>query len=340
MAKKPIQDIKLSREQALMIVMGKDRSGDSVQLLGELLESGLVEPADETWIKHQQSIIETKLHRAKQKAQALSTNEEFVKKVKALRVEWNITPSLPEVLPGEDPEEKLSPENILQKWAFSDSNASSQKRQMLMDDLETELCKPFDLNWFHDFGIIVGAVCFGLTRENILEHWDRISFTLAKEVSPGVTIEVRTKMSGDRLMSALAVTALLHLLEEHGISRQVLPVSIQEAIKYVQDLPRQTPQLLLHIEPNTSRNDVVRTWPQVQGYQQDLWGMPKSKTREWREYERDTAIGILVNKREMSLDEAYDAWLNDNPTVKPLSISTIKRGANKAKFVWTDEENY
>jgi hypothetical protein len=338
------QHIGMSKEQTLQYLIGLYLNGDSQPTLAQLIEWRIVRHEDEAWLKtmlevekklQDSDIDKRKLHKAKEKAKILSSNKTFVDKVKALRARWNIHPHLPETGPGGP---ILVPENILQAWVFGESKPSEQEWQRLREELHTELCEPFDLDWFQDEGIIVGAVCFGLTRENIIDQWDRISFTLAIYISPGVTIEVRTAESPGRSYPPMVVTYLLDLLKQYGISEKDLPADIQQRIEYVLKLPSQPSQLLLYIDPTTTHEDVDKTWPQVEWYKKDLWGEKGTDKREWRTYERTTFIWLKVKQNKVTYDAAYNEWLKMHPDEVPVDIAGIKKAVSEINYVWSEQQ--
>ncbi|GAG88550.1 unnamed protein product [marine sediment metagenome] len=208
----------------------------------------------------------------------------------------------------------------------------------------------------HDYGLVVAAVCFGLTPENILDHWEKIGITVAQEISPGVTVVYkRESLEARRRIGTLAVIIyLFERLRDLGIGISSLPDPVKEWVKFsittlrikpssvpsfiekYECLPNDKPndgiKLYLEITPETTKDDIIRTWPQIEWHQYKLWGKQRNKPRIWRNYERDLFLWQKVNIDGLAHEKAYADWLDKNPNkYKTKDTSTIIKAVEKVE---------
>lgn len=270
---------------------------------------------------HNSGIGKYKIEQTLEKAKRLSVRSQFQLAAKAVRERWKITPHLP---PDGIFGEKLFPENVMYDWAFK-SPVADTKWHKLRRDVQSTLCKPFGLDWMNDCGLVVAAVCFGLTPENILNHWDRIWFTASKETSPGVDLFVRRSdvEQNHSIGSLLTIAYLAKKLVDGGISLKEQPEPIVEwvrvALKILKiedklvnplhaprlidvihgrpdDWPDGKNELYIHIKPGTERKDIFRTWPQVELRKIQYLGKPSKHPRIWITYKRDVELAGLFEQ--------------------------------------------
>lgn len=260
-------------------------------------------------------------NRALEKAKRLSVNHDFQAALDSFRRRWGITVRLPEELQSW---RWRSPDEVISTVVFHHDPAtkehpSSEQWSQLEEELQ-ELGAPFDLQWRFDQGLIIAAVCFGLTPEIILEKWHLLE-RLAAFGLPYATITTR---HGD-LERTLALTAamafLTRALEKVGVHLESLPEQIQDIAKHAlstcdswsidpllqapafidaikgrpQDEPTSEPQLYIQVFPETTKADIDRIWPLVAFRQIRMLGRKTRprQLREWRNYQIDVELARL-----------------------------------------------
>jgi hypothetical protein len=293
---------------------------------------------------HKGEIREYKIQRALEKAKLLSVNSEFQAGVEKIREKWGINPSLPTDF------EDLYPDVVIKHRVFGAEPNENELKELLTD--LKKLCESCGMDWRFDFGLIVTSICFGLTAEDILNNWEEISFTAAKEASPGVEVVLFRKGAEDikKMGVFLTIAYLGNLLSDSDVNLNTLPVSIREwlnfsiectridegfinpslipnLIKEMKACPKDEPdgevEIYLRIRPETVKADVDRTWPQVEMAKLEFWGETPARGRIWINYERDIFIWKKVNEEGMTYENAYDEWLIKQPDDEVVEISAI-----------------
>lgn len=116
-------------------------------------------------------IVDWKFTRTLEEAKRLSINAEFQKALETIRKRYQISPKRQG--------EVIDPQLVLGDYTV---HVTEQDKEKLNSELSA-LADKFDLRWFDegdDYGLIVGALCYGLTPDNLTEHWDEIKFSMSK----------------------------------------------------------------------------------------------------------------------------------------------------------------
>jgi hypothetical protein len=295
-------------------------------------------------------IVEWKVSRTLEEAKALSVNEDFQQAVAEIRQRYGIEPRIQSKL--------VDPGAVLHEYT---SHLDEAGREKLENDLSA-LAKRFDLAWSNegeDYGLIVGALCYGLTPEILTGHWEEIRYSMARTRTPGVKLMLDTGQNlKEKLADQIVISYLIMLLRENGI-----PVSLPEPIREIvrEALSRVgriglsaeraaeaissiqekflTPELYIRVVRNTTLEDIKRTWPQVEMRKVEwLRGEGGRRTsprrgRTWRTYERDIYVWRRVNRGGLTYENAYDAWLRDHPEDPAVELSAVIRSVRRIKFV-------
>jgi len=242
-----------------------------------------------------------------------------------------------------------------------DFEYSKQDWKKFRTDMRSSLFEPFALDEQYDYGLVVAAVCFGITYENLVENWEEIRYTAAIEASPGTSLMLinHDREARNKLGALLTIAFLADLLLGEGYEPKKIPEPIREWIRFAleklkaddggalnpkrapwaiktlgggpHEHARVKPQLYLKIDADTTKKDVERTWPQVELRKIELYGPPPAQKRTWRTYARDAFIWERVRLGGMTFEKAYDEWLinhaKDNEV--PVEISAIIRAVNR-----------
>ncbi len=295
-------------------------------------------------------IVEWKVSRTLEEAKALSVNEDFQKAVAEIRQRYGIEPRIQSKL--------VDPGAVIHEYT---SHLDEAGREKLENDLSA-LAKRFDLAWAvegEDYGLVVGALCYGLTPEILTCHWEEIRYSMAKTRTPGVKLMLDAGQNlKEKLADQIVISYLFFLLRQNGISVS-LPEPIQEivrealgrigrvglsaeraaeAISSIQE-KYLTPELYIRVVRNTTLEDIKRTWPQVEMRKVEwLRGDGGKRTsprrgRTWRTYERDIYVWRRVNRDGLTYEDAYDAWLRDHPEDPAVELSAVIRSVKRIKFV-------
>lgn len=293
-------------------------------------------------------IADWKITRGLEEAKLLSVNSEFQRAVAEIRKRWNIIPKVREGY--------IDALAELNEYA---SHLSDEERKSLYEDLRV-LATKFNLEWSdedeaEDQGLIVAAVCYGLTPDTILNHWDKIKYTIAKSRTPGIRVMRDTHSHIKEKIADMTVIAYLFLrLRNLGVKVE-LPEPIrglvmtalksigkvdtaEKAVKIIQQIQEaELPiDLSIRIEQDTTLEDIKRTWPQVELRKIEFLkgrGRKKARFRKrvWRTYSRDIFIWKRVNHHGQSYKEAYDEWLSNNPEEQAVEISAVIKSVSKIK---------
>jgi hypothetical protein len=307
------------------------RSGRNIPTwLIEAVEKGSIPKEDiDYWLAYDKAfnnllndneIPNFKIKRTLEKAKRLSVNAQFQDAVQQIRERWNITPHLYK-------ESWLYPDTILREWAFAHT-PSNDEWQALQTDLKTHLAIPFNLDWQYDYALIVAAVCLGLTTENLSVNWEKIWAVAVQESTPGVSLVTRTDERRKVLGAALTIAYLAKMIHDMGFSLGGLPEPIREWVQFALECcrvgsesldiakaplvmkalktgPRQPPdaelELYIRIRHDTTKADVIRTWPQVELRKVEMWGKKASvsknkRIRQWKTFQRDVELTDLYEE--------------------------------------------
>jgi len=307
-------------------------------------------------LRNRISLADDEAQRAKQaareKAKLLSVNERFRENVDHWRSEYRLVPKFPT---GLDELRFLDPDDILRQWAL-DSSASEQDFRSAKLRVKRNLIDPFPfLDYLADYGLVVAALCFGLTPENILSdsQFDLI-WTVARFQGYFGDAVVRVDDSEKFMGSILAIAYFAAVLiraqrmagDEHikvaelanvplSIRRWLAwaldkcdalgidvaePENIAEYIEKINGKPDDPPvhraELYLYIRPDTNLKDLESVFPVIEYEQARLWGKKTTK-RVWREYERDVELALIHAETGSYIEtiRRYDQCHADIPIV-------------------------
>jgi hypothetical protein len=294
-------------------------------------------------------IVEWKISRTLEEAKTLSVNADFQESVAEIRERYGIEPRIQS--------EFIDPGAVLQEYT---KHLDEEALQKLENDL-SELSRKFDLIWVdegEDYGLIVGALCYGLTPEILTRHWGEIRYSMSKTRTPGVKLMLDTgHRMKEKLADQIVLSYLFLRLREYGISvdlpepiREVLKEALgnvgrmgstaeraAESIKRIRE-KFITPELYIRIVRNTTLEDVKRTWPQVEMRKTEwLRGAGRrtspDRKRTWRTYERDIFVWRRVNRDGLTYEKSYNEWLEAHPEDEVVELSAVIRSVRRIKFV-------
>jgi hypothetical protein len=295
-------------------------------------------------------IIDWKVSRTLEEAKALSVNEDFQKAVAEIRQRYGIEPRIQSEID--------EPGAVLREYTAHLDEGGREKLEGELHDLAGK----FDLAWFdegEDYGLIVGALCYGLTPEILTHHWEEIRYSMATTRTPGVKLMIDSRRRlKEKLADQIVISYLFLLLKQrYGIVVEMpgpIREVIQDAFTNVRGVGRTakgaaeaiekirekhlSPELYIRVVRNTTLEDVKRTWPQVEMRKAE-WlrggGRRTSlrRTRTWRTYERDIYVWRRVNRDRQTYEAAYDAWLSEHPEDEPVELTAVIRSVRRIKFV-------
>src|ERR1044071_2587889 len=168
-------------------------------------------------------IVEWKISRTLEEAKILSVNADFQKTIAEIRQRYGIKPRIQSNL--------VQPGAVLREYT---AHLNEEGHGELEDELN-DLARKFDLAWFdegEDYGLIVGALCYGLTPEILTLHWDEVRYSMAGTRTPGVklTLDWHDRLKG-KLADQIVISYLFLLLKQrYGIDVE-MPGPIREVIQ-------------------------------------------------------------------------------------------------------------
>jgi hypothetical protein len=269
----------------------------------------------------QSGIAEYKIAKTYERAKLLSVNLGFQQAIHEFRERWNMEP----FSPSNYPSPSTWSESIIRSAGLASTN-QDKLYEKLDSEMKVKLCDPFGLELIHDRGLLLVAICFGLTPENILNHWDKLELTAVIDTSPGVTLFVDNSALHTReaLMDWLLTIYLARQLGKMGFNLGVLPESLKTRLTRILEKlvvnsksvdPDKIPQIVemleskaqlhtgddhqlsIRIGADTTLADVQRTWPQVERRQLEIFGPEKPRRRKaWKTYERDIEFQRLYDE--------------------------------------------
>ncbi len=282
--------------------------------------------------------------KALERAKRLVVSEAFATAVEALRQTWGISPHLP---PDDyDPQRLWSPEAVLGDWLPEDRRSAAD-RHALDCALQSQLCRPFDLPLPQCYGLVITLTCYGLTEQDLLSQWERVSPTALATMGLGVELVVDEHEASTEAAEQLIVIAYLEtLLRQAGVPVD-LPRRLQRIVTRAQRrygrvdgagtaaalserarAGKAPADLLLRIEPQTTLEDVRQAWPQVEFVRATAAMAPRARERVWRNFERD----VFAHRKRaegVGYEDAYDQWLDEHPGSDPVEITAVIKGARR-----------
>ena len=299
-------------------------------------------------------IVDWKINRTLEEAKRLSVNSEFQMMLSEIRGRYRISPRRQDRF--------INIGVVLDEYT---AHLSAQESKNLEQEL-SELADKFHLNWFDegdDYGLIVGALCYGLTPDNLTTHWDQLKYSMSKTRTPGARIFLDYQDNvKEKLISMIVVSYLFLQLRKADV-----PISLPEPIRQVIEEALKTlgragetperaaeyikkfndtffdPRVFINIELDTTLEDIKRTWPQVEMRKVE-WLLPPAKEslrprgRVWRNYERDIFVWRKVKKHGMTYEQAYNAWLSEHPDDQIVELTAVIKSVSAIKFVPDDSE--
>jgi hypothetical protein len=319
-----------------------------------LLEDKEYQEAYLELLNKSEEIVDWKINRTLEEAKLLSVAPEFHKAVVKLRERWKIIPCLHENI--------IQPALVLRECT---SHLSNEERKQMEKDIQ-DLAKKFDLDWLdegEDYGLIVGAICYGLTPENLTTNWEKIQLSMASTRTPGVRLIRYNQDHIKKLGANLIVISYLFLqLRKTGMQfefpepiREVvlgalrsvgkLGETAERATEFIQKLQKahSPTDLYIKVNRNTTLEDIKRTWPQVELRKAEYLRHPEGRRnspkrrRIWRTYERDIFIWRKVKKSHMTYEAAYEEWLAAHSEEEPVEITAIIKAVSRIPNVPSDD---
>ena len=298
----------------------------------EALHAARIFEAQDTLLRS--DIVDYKLSQAKIKAQRLFSNPDFQRTIEELRVSLRLTPCLP----GEDvPFEDLhDPDAVLKRYIWS-GDPSPEQWEWLQYYLWAKVYAPFGLDPLHDCGLLVVALCFDHKGEILGRDWEKVQWTAAKRLSPGLTVVKQWDQSHRWVGAHLALAFLADRLAQCGDDLESLPAPIQTWVNFAfeicehlavdpLDAPNaiaknegypegpplsSMPELLVRVPPGTRHQDWERMWPQVALRQTELGEAPP-RNGESEEFERDLELARLYEELQ-NYDDVIKAYHRVHP---------------------------
>ncbi len=287
-------------------------------------------------------IIEWKETRALEQAKILSVNTLFQDAINSLRQKYQINNLI-----GDG---KIYVEEVLSDFT---SHLSDEEYYQLSSDLE-DVARKFNLDYKgEDEGLLVAALCYGITPDNILNHWESMKFVIARTRRPGVQIVVDNHLRLKEKIYYMIIIAHLctQLIKLGGRISLPEPLSkmVIEALKRFGKIEtreraetifqriadkKMKPKLYIEVVGNTTLKDVQRTWPQVELRQIEYFGQTndvgfKKRSRVWRTYARDVFIWNKVKSDGLTYEAAYDEWLNQHPDEEVVELTAVIKSVNR-----------
>ncbi len=266
----------------------------------------------------------------KLKAVKLSMSRHFQNVLKELREKWKIESNF-----QYEPSELswIKPESVLRNLAIK-RDLSDREWHQLQGNLKSRLfTEHFDLIWPQDYGLVVAALCFGLTPDDILSSWQTIWLLARQESDLSSDVFIRIDDS-EKFAAALLSLAYLaenpfaifgnpeSLDEDAQANTKNLPPNVlawvdfatdfarkvvasvsgaDEAIELMRALPDDPsvsqPELWLRIHPATQLPDIERSWEIVELKKFLLWGEEhRDGNRISRTWKRDYELYTLYQE--------------------------------------------
>lgn len=254
------------------------------------------------------------------KAKYLSVNREYLSRLEYTRKMFNIEPQLPTL----DDIYGKTPHFVLFEY-LNHRNPTERIWDDIQKPLNDALFVPFAmLDPVEDYGLVVAALCFGLTPELI---WDdsscEILLYVARQIRPSQYIDLVTSES-QRLTGAIMTVAFLaeklksrsqessqqqvfsddnpisqwiHFANlfcmRLGINVREVPEAIDSILAGPKDLPKRDGELFVRIGRNMTQEEYKDLWPYISLVRHQSWGQPATPNR-WRDFHSDVVLGRLV----------------------------------------------
>ncbi len=294
-------------------------------------------------------IVEWKMTRALEEAKLISIDTEFQRRIRIMQERWKVTPRITT--------KDLDPQTVLGERT---SHLTEEEYNLLVKELEV-LANDFDLDWKgEDEGLVVAALCYGLTPNNILNHWEGMKFIVARTRRPGVELVVDYHFRLKEKMYFMIIIAYLFTkLYQHGVKidipvvlRDILidalksigKIETKERAEEIFDRVRDknfTPALFIKLTKGTTLQDIKRTWPQVELRKAEIFKeiSRSGKRRIWRTYARDIYVWKRVKTDLMTSEGAYNEWLLHHPDEEPVEISAVIKSVGRIETL-PDETDF
>lgn len=176
--------------------------------------------------KYDEQAEQKRQNRCETLAQILSLRKDFQYQLEHLRHKWGITAFYPDEI-----DEYPSPDSILLNRIVH--NDAENLLTIIRVEMRAKLCDKFEfLDWQMDYGLLVGALCYGLQPENV---WDEtqlqhlISLGMTRRI--GETIRIHTDDSEKYMGAMLTIAYLSHVLRKY-FAETTLVQEIMNSHKY------------------------------------------------------------------------------------------------------------
>lgn len=299
-------------------------------------------------------VVEHLTSRALEKAKRLSVDPDFHLAIEKFRKRWNM-----KIVPlSEELFDKVIRYDHVLVYCIFKRRPTEDEWSRLNKDLDTNIIIPFELDPDKDIGLGVAAVCFGLTRENIINQWELMKIVATQGAAPWDQIVVEDRVGRLRLYagSVLTIAHLALMLHNNDLDLGALAPSVRRWVRHALEFlrvddsvinPESVPtilesngirpnqrtqrqnEILLRIRPETTLADIQRIWPFVEVVKLENYHEETKRTRIWRNFERDS---FILEKRELdesSFRDAYNVWLSNHPEEEPVDISSIIRALGR-----------
>lgn len=291
--------------------------------------------------------------RTLEKAKRLSVDKDFLSSVENLQKKWNIEPKAPSM---EIFSTVFRVDHVLVFFAFGKKHTAEDWSQLLID-INTMIVEPNRLDPNSDFGLVVIGICFGLTRQNILERWDLLEMIATQGKYPWGDIKVEDPINELRRHTGKnwTILYLTYLLENTGFDLSKLDSSFKrwmtsstESLKignividhelipiFLRILNNQLDQrgrnqdVSLRLKPGTTFRDIERMWPFVEAVMAETFEQTDKKTRIWDTFPRDSFIWEQKHLHRNTYEKAYEDYLKEHPEEEVVDLSSIIRNLSR-----------
>lgn len=316
---------------------------------------------------------ETKLEEEREQrlkilAKDLAVNNDFQMVLSKVRSQWNIVPRYP---PSADLA-RLTSDDVLLDAVSASGDYTAQRWQRLENQIRHELSDSFpQLAWVQHRALLIGALCFGLTPDDVERHWPLL-YMIARQRPLHEDVEIRISDDEKRMGALIALAYLDERIRQLNRQALVLPEPVQSWVNFARttaegvgvgptnfdeaptiiqamsgrpdDLPAGEIILTVRIHPYTQLDDLTALWPRISIKQLAIWGrQPRKRDAPAQthsavvlegllnRFNRDWKKAILEHDRELPDFRITENGVVDTKQITSAHIDVAKKRLRRLK---------